>query len=519
MEGPTNITYIPDKLPMSFLEAFCVINRNSRATHSLKCNVKYDSQYSIFRAHWPHISPPGNCILITSSSSIRLSCAVQNSSTYVETPWPFSSPPMSCELKGRSLLNQTLQCMVKNSKSTLLKTPWLFDFLPTPCMLQHNMRNIFCCPPFNKGYTTFTRQVEFIIGFWTSLFVCLFGLIGSVLSFLVLSTSQIHSSIVILKGVSVCDGSFCLWYLTFELYKNIYYGKRNWILNHGSESVHVLPWVNPYIEEIESILIHISIWFIVLLTANRFVIVCKPMKAKILCTIRRTTISMILLVIVCLGSSVPSFLMVEPYWSKSWCSEERWVEEKYTKLGGSPMFLKIYVICFKPLVFHILPTVSVIMMTIAILVSLKKASKKRAEMRGTGVTTASKNEDKLTRLFIAVAVMFLCFVMPRVVADIMRAQDLLFFPTSFQDPTGFIDSMKNNNKTIYLHIVSNLCLRLNASLNFVLYILVNKEFRENLCHLPNRLICRCYKHKRQRLRSRINGSPYASRHHMVTTQI
>ncbi|CAH1789641.1 unnamed protein product, partial [Owenia fusiformis] len=457
--------------------------------YTLTCHAPITTYFN----NWPFPFPvPTFCMDLnheTKFCPIHLNSTVKTVLLDWEFPFPYSLP---CILMN----NNTYYCKgMSRGKLTIVSFKWPFSFQASLCTLQNLHKHYFCCPPFNKNLNMFNllpkkgTEVTFVIEFWVSLFVCIIGLMGSILSFMVLKMRKNNSSVVYLKALAINDGLSCIWYLIFDAYL-IVYNYSSWITNRESNSIHQIPQVaSTWLFPIRSSLIAISIWLVVFLSCDRYQIVASPLKAKRCCTVRNAMIKTLVIVVTCFLCHIPQLFSGRAVPSVNSCTNDMWIKHEFTDMGNSDAFQIGYMIVFQGLMRGFIPFVIVAIMNGRIIMKVRQATKRRLDLSNTDPDRKS-TDDKLMRLLVAIAILFLILILPwlgyitySAIFIIFKNDGRLFtiFPFLKQGriPITITNVPAVTNSSYYLAATAMLCIRLNGALNFFVYILVSSEFQMN----------------------------------------
>lgn len=362
--------------------------------------------------------------------------------------------------------------------------------------------------------------------------VSAFGLVGNVLSLLVLTKEKVNhcltrmekSAHIGLIALAVSDFMFCLLALLFTILPP----KETYLEPNG---VMYYRWLG---SGFITFFIINSTWLIVVMAGERYIAVCHPFKARKLISLKKTKIAICLVYGICMISTIPLFFEQEIVeiicvdGSKQYTIEKRKNYSDHTRR----MLWSI--------IFDFIPSIALLYFNICLVWKIKKAKKIRREMtqgqgnnlvmyrsslkstddQGTHSSSRSNNScneyrktdlaensliststrpgtitrhkrgsdsalNSVTATLVAVVVLFLILVSPSEVIKFIYAKIYL------------IDWIGKNKHFHYYKIilhVTNFMQALNFSVNFILYCAVNKSFRKTL----QSLICIC---QRQRPRT------------------
>ena len=361
--------------------------------------------------------------------------------------------------------------------------------------------------------------------------VCAFGLVGNMLSLLVLTKEKVNhcltkmekSAHIGLIALAVSDFMFCLLALLFTILptQEIYL-EPNGIMYYR--------WLgNGFI----TFFIINSTWLIVVMAGERYIAVCHPFKARKFISLKKTKIAICLVYVVCMISTIPLFFERE-------IVEEICVDgSKLYKIEKRKNYSNQTRRMVWSIVFDFTPSIALLYFNICLVWKIRRAKQLRREMtlgqgndlimyrssmkstddQGTHSSSRSNNScnefrkadqsenflirdkprtisqhkrgsdsalNSVTATLVAVVVLFLILVSPSEVIKFIYAK---IHP---------IDRDAKNKHYHYYQIilhVTNFMQSLNFSINFILYCAVNKSFRKTL----RSLICFC-QHPRPRAR-------------------
>ena len=185
-----------------------------------------------------------------------------------------------------------------------------------------------------------------------------------------------------------------------------------------------------------------TIWMTVLIAANRFIIVCLPLKAPKWCTNTKVKIELAAVLLLAVLYNTPMFLMI-----------------------SSTSNLH------KLIVFNVLYGVFILILPISILallnIRLIKALHTHHRMQSQNRRTASqRNDTSMTFVLIIIVIVLIACQVPALIHQALFAAKQHVF-----DCGGYL---------FYLPPISDMLIVLNSAVNFIIYILFNKQFRNVL---------------------------------------
>ncbi|CAH1784791.1 unnamed protein product [Owenia fusiformis] len=376
-----------------------------------------------------------------------------------------------------------------NVTSTIPPTFFPLEVRFRQCYVRKNSYSVdvraLCCTYEAHGYDMDSLKLSennlayVVVEFWFSLFLCLFGLGGNIISFMVLSKERTNTSMFFLRALAANDGIYCLWYILFTPYI-IAYDKTKWI-NSGSRISDIAHWIplnQGYLGLVNFILQTISIWLVVLLTIDRFIAVSMPLQARLLCTMNKARIQVGILIVLVIGFALPKAFQFTYFLIDNVCFKTpgtRLLKINFTDFGKTYGMTVGYDIIASGLLRYIIPVFSVLIMNILLIRILGNASANRSEL----VKGAHDGQQGrgITVMLVTVATTYTLLLLPLVGIKILRS---LFF---FQLNKEIFIHEKLRLYVSYANLAGNLCLRLNSSINFLLYIVVSRKFRKGIVAL------------------------------------
>jgi hypothetical protein len=224
----------------------------------------------------------------------------------------------------------------------------------------------------------------------------------------------------------------------------------------------------------------LQVWLTVALSRGRFFCVRFPLKASRLCTPRRALFVALIILIVSLTFNIPRFFFYSSQLHVNPCTGHKHFHNK-----ALPIFLKneflllkwFYVEVLDALIYYILPLGLLVFLNAALVLSLRAASRKRNQMITQSEATSSaqkqhsKRDNMITLTLIVVGSAFIVFETPSAIYNIVE------FPFKILHIESFVT---NETVEISMTIFSLIMTLLNSSLSLLLFLLVNRNFRNEL---------------------------------------
>lgn len=277
------------------------------------------------------------------------------------------------------------------------------------------------------------------------------GLVGNTLSFGIMVQLSTSTFYLYLAVVAVVDSG----YLVFE-------GLTSWMALSGIynpfESLAHYSCSVPFACAV--MCSQVSSWIIVAVTIDRYMAVCHPFKLAKYCTRRRAAICMGMIFLFLIGINIPLI-----------CFE--WNDDHTQCLSPYNICLD-YVLITDSICYVLLPGFLIALFNILIIRGLYKASRRRRGLAGGQETTTATIAHESARrttimLFSVTSVYFISLVLLVYVYVIVFVTQMTF--------------EEGEESHLDLITASRMCVLLNHSVNFFLYGLSGKVFREKLADL------------------------------------
>lgn len=140
----------------------------------------------------------------------------------------------------------------------------------------------------------------------------------------------------------------------------------------------------------------LSVWFVVLITAENYVRICKPLLVKAVCKVFTAKVMVLLLTLVTLG------LYSFPFWA---------MENQCVHLDAYVHFIKgmIYV---DSIITLVIPCILMLVLILAIGLSTVKSLKRRRRLSASSLYMSKSPVTKVARMLLAVTLLFFCLNIP-----------------------------------------------------------------------------------------------------------
>ncbi|XP_017139279.1 FMRFamide receptor [Drosophila miranda] len=279
--------------------------------------------------------------------------------------------------------------------------------------------------------------------------VGLLGILGNVISMIILSRPQMRSSInYLLTGLARCDTVLILTSILLFGIPSIYPYTGHFFGYYNN----VYPFISPVVFPIAMIAQTSSIYMTFTVTLERYVAVCHPLRARALCTYGRAKIYFIVCVCFALAYNMPRFWEVLTVTYPLPESDVVLHCVRPSRLRRNQAYINIYIHWCYLIINYIIP-----FLTLAILNCLIYRQVKRANRERQRLSRSEKREIGLATMLLCVVVVFFM---------------LNFLPLVLNISEAFYNLIDHK-----LTKLSNLLITINSSVNFLIYIIFGEKFK------------------------------------------
>ncbi|ELT89532.1 hypothetical protein CAPTEDRAFT_203648 [Capitella teleta] len=284
--------------------------------------------------------------------------------------------------------------------------------------------------------------------------VCILGIIGNTLSAFVLHRERGNRvAVLLLQSLAVADNA-CLT-LTL-IYVPFIMGILPSLPEYSNTVRTVTVYFRRYVEPVAHMAQTGTIWTVVLLAANRYFAICRPLQAQSYQTMTRTKIQIATVVLSSVFFNMPRFFQTKIVTNPV----TGYTELIATDIGPESKFDEIYTNALYTMLVLVLPFLLLLVLNICLILALR-ASRKR--MLSNSVNRVEANENNITLVMVIIIVVFLSCLLPdRLIPVFIRVFD----------PLG-----------CFLQVfmcICNLLFVVNSSVNFIIYYLFQRRFRNIL---------------------------------------
>ncbi|XP_014284854.1 FMRFamide receptor [Halyomorpha halys] len=281
--------------------------------------------------------------------------------------------------------------------------------------------------------------------------VGILGIMGNIISMVILSRPQMRSSInYLLTGLARCDTVLILTSMFLfglpALYK---YTSTPFLAGYYFR---VYPFLSPIVYPLALIAQTVSVYLTLTVTLERFVAVCHPLQARSLCTYGRARLYVILIII------FSTLYNLSRFWEVT--LETEFIPSHnitiYTpvpsELRNNHVYISVYIHWLYLLFIYFLPFSCLAVLNAAIYRQVRKANQERQRL-----SRLQKKEIGLATMLLCVVFVFVLCNILALVANVLEA----FYGI-------ILDRMVK---------LSNLLVTINSSVNFIIYVIFGEKFK------------------------------------------
>ena len=308
--------------------------------------------------------------------------------------------------------------------------------------------------------TGFYDTAQFITGLIIFPILCFPGIVGNVLSLIVLFHRNMATSTnVFLAALAISD---TLKLINDSLYFVVILLKRT----NGDPGGMVMANLYPYAHFVFNVAVCVTAWLTVSIALERYIYICHPTKAVSMCTIPRARYISITVFVVMILITIPSWLRYQAtHVVDTRLNISCYIVEP-TELGYNHVFMTPYT-WIQNLLRSIVPLVVLIILNTKIINELRRERIKGKSLSG---------KNRITLIMIIIIIVFLVCITPDAVMS-------MFFGFGYAEEDDIVRGIRE---------ITDSLLTANSAFNFVLYSTMSQQFRDTF-----RLIFGCESTQKQ----------------------
>ena len=207
-----------------------------------------------------------------------------------------------------------------------------------------------------------------------------------------------------------------------------------------------------------------TIWVTVLIAVNRYIIVCLPFRAAQWCTVSKVKIQLAVVLGFAVLYNIPKFAEYRIVPSMSINGTTHRTYAKCSKLGLDELYHIIYDNVLYTIFMLVLPITILVVLTIRLITAMKAHRRIQIEMR---TLHNQHHGTKVTFVLVIVVIVVIACQLPALVNQVLWN----VLPS---------DARNCGGSHFYVRPIANMLVILNSAVNFVIYTLFNKSFRDVL---------------------------------------
>ena len=311
-----------------------------------------------------------------------------------------------------------------------------------------------------------------IFGIYLCSIVIVFGLVGNTLAFLTFTKERNSSTVLLFKTLALVDSMVLVFYAYFQVYFGLF--RMFEMLNKDRVFMSIFPYMSGLKEIFETL----SVWIPLVVAFERYIAVCWPFKAKTLCTLKKTVIALSVLVVLALGLNLVMFWSYQVKYYYDRCTKLRWPYSSLSVLGRKEGFQIGYKTIAQPLLRLVLPFSFLCFLNARLIIALCRASKERSQL------SSNQNQRAERSITIAAVSMIIVLLVCQTLAVVRSIMAGIGNTVPGVVTKGFVEFFQKSYPPAFFLVA------LNSAINFFIYVVGIRRFRENLFKI---ITCACAK--------------------------
>lgn len=302
------------------------------------------------------------------------------------------------------------------------------------------------------------------------------GLIGNILAVVVLLRQRPRlTTSVLLIALAVAD---CMVLLLTILLRSMRY--LSYFTGHVQGYLSAYHYIFITLYPSTYFIRLVDTWLIVLLTIDRYIVVCHPLKAQASCTIAKTRRNILILVVVSAIFCLPRYFEHKLDYSNPFKFSQ-------TQLTENAVYTVVYRVLLYLIVMYMIPTLTLVVLNVSLLKALRVAERQRMALSNGG-TPCRGHGRSITAIVVTVVTISILSNTVALLSHLLWSLQLCF------EQLSYLELPRR-----YTSLLSNIFITFNSAINFLIYVFCSRSFRLHFLRT-----CNCTSCSNQS--NRVNGS-------------
>lgn len=303
--------------------------------------------------------------------------------------------------------------------------------------------------------------------------LCLIGFIGNSLTFVILRGDRDKNSTTnwLLQTLAVVDIVYLVACVLIQPVKAIHdlCPDTGWRRGSAWSAFHVTyTHLEPYIWPLASIAQTVTVWVVVLVTVDRYIAICMPLRSKIR-TLPRAHASVAVVIVAAILYNIPRFFEKTVIYEKT-CGDRYEIKLTSTELRHRVSYFVVY----KTICYFVFRAIGPLLLLIVLNARLIRALR-QMRRRHRYLTRRNQQRENVTLTLVVVVSVFIACELPDV--------GLRIAVTLKELGSVELDRYAIRYRITSVNSVTNALLTLNSAANFFIYCLIGHKFRRILVRM------------------------------------
>ena len=305
--------------------------------------------------------------------------------------------------------------------------------------------------------------------------ICVFGIIGNLLSLWLIHKSKslklAAPMILLLSALEVADILYVFLYSLVQVLPDLFYHCC------GAERIQTtVMYFYSYLWPVAMIALSCGNWFTVLISVHRLYAVFHPLKVKELSSMKRVSLNVICCTCSCILVDLPRFFEIHVIDVVDPVTNETSKGREYNDFFSNEYYQLIYKTILNPTYKFYIPMCIVTVLSIRIIQELKRANKRRQHMLSRS-RAKYDSDTQVTKTMLWIIITWIVLATPTVIYPIIR---------NFLSDVSIVNPCIPYN--YFVRVVDSL-LVLNASINYIIYVMSSVSVKKSMCGNVKRMLC------------------------------